>query len=180
MVLRGSNRGATKKGGSKLPSFHTSVKSANHPSVAGSFCAGLVAMGGYSTKVKCADPRKLRGSIDIDSALQGDPAFAQLNRWDYGFGYQSAANQPEIAVWVEVHSAHTSEVSVVIRKKNWLKNYLIAECADLWKMTSLNQRSLGQFYWIASKGVQISKNSPQARLLASSGISWPQSILVLD
>ncbi len=166
----------------KVPSvsFQLSVSKAAHPRVAEAYQPGLAAMGGYSAKIVCKDPRKLRGSLDIDSALANDPAFAQQNRWDYGFGYQQSSGSPEIAVWVEVHSAHTSEVSVVIRKKNWLRDYLLNSCADLWALTSGQGRPLEQFYWVASNGVKISKNSPQARALATAGVVWPQNILRLD
>lgn len=163
----------------RAKSFKESVESASHQRVAAAYREGITALGTYSTKVRCSDPRRLKGSIDMDSALQNDAAFAQLNRWDYGIGYQPSADESELAVWVEVHSAHTSEVSVVIKKKNWLRDYLISECDDLWKLTCGQDRKVSQFFWVASNGVQISKTSPQARALASAGIPWPQNMLVL-
>lgn len=160
-------------------SFQQCVANAAHQNVSGAFRPGLRAMGTYSQKVLCSDTSKLRGSIDLDSALATDPAFAQSNRWDYGFGFGSN-NQSEIAVWVEVHSAYTSEVSCVIKKKNWLRDYLISNCPDLWRITNVNGRVTAQFHWVASNGVKISKNSPQARALATAGIPWPQNVLKLD
>ena len=51
------------------------------------------------------------------------PEFANQTRWDYGLGYQPA-NGREQAVWVEVHSATTKEVSAVLRKLGWLRDWL--------------------------------------------------------
>ena len=60
--------------------------------------------------VTCEDSRRLTGSIDLDSALTQGPGYANAPRWDYGLGYKPV-NEPEQAVWVEVHSATTKKVS---------------------------------------------------------------------
>lgn len=170
----------TPKAEKTRPTFLESVGKANHAAVAGAGQPGLKALGGHAAKVQCSTPRRITGSIDIDTALASDPAFAQSNRWDYGFGFMAQDNDStEIAVWVEVHSADTGEVSTMIKKKKWLRDYLISQCEDLWKLTAIKDRAVEEFHWVASKGVHINRNSSQARALSQAGISWPQSVLKL-
>lgn len=127
-------------------------------------------------KVDCADRQRLTGSINLDEALAREPGYANQPRWDYGLGYRPESG-PECAVWVEVHSATTSEVSKVLRKLEWLRDWLNAEAEQLQKLTAA--ASGARFVWVASKGIQISGNSPQARLLSSSALSKPRKRLLL-
>lgn len=178
MTRRNKSKG--KVASSVARTFLEGVEACSHPRVSASGKGGLTALGNHSNKIECADSRKLTGSIDIDSALATDPAYAQANRWDYGFGFKESVNaQSEIAVWVEVHTASTSEVSTMIKKRDWLRQYLVDHCETLWNMTVSGSRTVRQFHWIASKDVHILKGSPQARRLAQSGIEWPQKKLKL-
>ena len=118
--------------------------------------------------VSCEDPQRLTGSIDLDSALTQEPDYANARRWDYGLGYRPV-NGPEQAVWVEVHSATTKEVSSVLRKLEWLRDWLNGNAEALRRMTDAAGEDV-RFVWIASSGVHIPWNSPKARQLKLSRI----------
>jgi hypothetical protein len=119
---------------------------------------GLQALGSSSSKVKPNDTRKCEGSVNIDNAVERK--FPSSNRWDYAVGYNSKT------YFIEVHPADTSEVKTVLEKLTWLKTFLIENTPELNKEPK-------SFHWIASGGVHILPNSPQARKLALSGISQP-------
>jgi len=119
---------------------------------------GLQALGSNSSKVKPGDTRKCEGSVDIDDAIERK--FPSSNRWDYVFGYNGKT------YFIEVHPADTSEVKTVLEKLTWLKSFMIENVPELNKESK-------SFHWIASGGVHILPNSPQARKLALSGISQP-------
>ena len=123
----------------------------------------------HRAQVTCTHSRRLTGSIFLDSALAQEPGYAQKPRWDYGLGY-TPENERECAVWVEVHSATTREVSTVLNKLQWLRDWLNSEAEQLRKMTFFTRDDF-RFVWIASSGVNIPKNSRQARQLSQSGIS---------
>lgn len=129
-------------------------------------------------KVSCADSRRLTGSIFLDSALAQEPGYTNKPRWDYGLGYKPE-NGRECAVWVEVHSATTSEVSAVLKKLRWLRDWLNTEAEQLMRMTNFSKGDV-RFVWIASSSIKIPKNSRQARQLSQSGISSVQKHLQLS
>lgn len=144
-----------------------------------SFRPGKQALRPYADKIACADDMRITGSVDIDAALRTDPTHAQAPRWDYGLGYQPPDVNNEFAIWVEVHSAESSEVQPILKKLMWLKNYLKSECPALWKMTYTGKQKPKAFVWISSKGVHITRNSSYARLLAQHGLDWPTKFLKL-
>lgn len=113
----------------------------------------------------------LAGSINLDDAVR--EIYPNAARWDYGIGL-IVNQQDDRVVWVEVHPASSGSVNEVIGKLKWLKNWLNI-CAPRIK-------GLGkvQFRWIASGGIHILKGSPQARVLAKSGIRFPTKYLDLD
>ena len=127
--------------------------------------------------VTCEDPQRLTGSIDLDSALAQQPGYAHAPRWDYGLGYRPE-NGPEQAVWVEVHSATTKEVSAVLRKLRWLRDWLNGNAEGLKRMTYAGGEDV-RFVWIASSGVKILKNSSKARRLSQNGIGQVRKHLSL-
>ncbi|MGL5194454.1 MAG: hypothetical protein ACRC8Y_12785, partial [Chroococcales cyanobacterium] len=71
--------------------------------------------------------------------------------------------------FVEVHSAKTDEVKTVIKKLEWLKEFLIQEAPEL------NQKPK-QFHWIASSGNHILPNSSQSRQLTKSGLKLSKEL----
>jgi hypothetical protein len=71
---------------------------------------------GESQLIAVNNTRLLEGSVDIDACtLKNHPNEA---RWDYAIGYESKA------YFVEIHPADTSNVNEVIKKAEWLKQWL--------------------------------------------------------
>jgi hypothetical protein len=138
------------------------------PDVATCFRSGLTALGNYSSKVTVSDTTQLQGSIDIDTCTTAK--YPNDNRWDYAFAYKKEV------FFVEFHSANTSEVSTVIKKLQWLKDWLQQQSPEINKLKAKNCPA---FYWIQSKGFSIPKTSRQYRLVGSNGIK-PIPKLALD
>ena len=111
------------------------------------------------SKINCPNTRNINGSIDIDGCVAS--IYPHNNRWDYAIGYN------EKCYFVEVHPASTSEVATMINKLIWLKSWLDSQSSPL-----LSNHA--GFHWIASGKISISKNSPQARKLSTSGIFGPK------
>lgn len=168
-----------KKPGSRKPpvTFAAAVRAAPKP-VADALCAGKQALAkDHRAKVACDDEARWTGSIELDEALKKAPGHASANRWDYGLGYKHPLGQ-ESALWVEIHSAYTSEVSTVIKKLQWLKTYLQASCPDLWRLTQATPQAQ-RFVWVASGKFAILNNSPQLRALRAAGLERPVPKLTL-
>jgi hypothetical protein len=136
------------------------------PDVAGGYQSGLSALGQYSRKVSCKNPRLLEGSIDIDTCTE--KKYPTDNRWDYALSYSQKI------YFVEVHPANTSEIDAVLKKLQWLKSWLELHAPKI------NQLSKAQpaFYWIQSGGFAILKNSPQFRRIIQNNLK-PTSQLLL-
>jgi hypothetical protein len=83
--------------------------------------------------------------------------YPEESRWDYAIGYDGKI------YFIEIHSAETSQVTPVLKKYTWLKDFLAA------KANGLNKEDK-RFYWIASGRNHILKGSVQERKLAQSGI----------
>jgi hypothetical protein len=128
---------------------------------------GMRALGSNSSKVKPENNRSLNGSVNLDGCVSGE--YPASPRWDYIIGYKDAA------YFVEVHPASTSNVNEMIAKLNWLKSWLKREGTEINTIKATNM----PFRWVASKGVGIVKDSPQALRLAKSGLPFPQKITVL-
>jgi hypothetical protein len=83
------------------------------------WCVGLQALRTEDKPhIEAEDPRKLTGSVDVDTAYQ--KVAPQSNRWDFGIADQHTNRKHEIVYWVELHTASDSEVKVVIKKAQWL------------------------------------------------------------
>jgi hypothetical protein len=134
---------------------------------------GLPALGADSQHVQCSETQRLAGSVNLDEALK--TRYPAEPRWDYALGWHRGSG--EVAIWVEVHPAYTSEVEVVIRKLQWLRNWLATSAPVL---DSLTKHEENPFFWLATGSVSITKNSPQARRLAKSGLRYPVRVLRLE
>lgn len=121
---------------------------------------GLQALGANREKVQVKDTRQCQGSVDLDNHLKNQ--YPNDNRWDYVFGYS------DLAYFIEVHPAHTSEVRTVIQKLQWLKQWLKIKAPDVHGLEK-------KYSWIATNGMHILKDSREARLLAENGLSLPRN-----
>jgi hypothetical protein len=125
------------------------------PLLKNAYKEGLQALGSYSVKVKPNDTKKCEGSVDIDAAVKS--VYPEESRWDYAIGYDGKT------YFIEIHSAETSQITPVLKKHTWLKDFLAAKAPELNKEDK-------RFYWIASGRNHILKGSVQERKLAQSGI----------
>jgi hypothetical protein len=136
--------------------------------------SGLTALGVYSKKVTCQDSRRLTGSIALDEAYK--VLCPTSHRWDYGVGYITP-EQKEVAIWVEIHPAETSEIMVLIQKLKWLKSLLSApENSGLKELTRAADKP---FHWIASHGVDLRPTTKQEKMLRMEGLDSPKGYLQL-
>lgn len=155
--------------------FADAVKAAPQP-VAAALQKGKRALSkAHRAQVKCKDEARWTGSIELDEALKKEREHATASRWDYGLGYQDPDGL-ESALWLEVHSAETGEVSTVIKKLRWLKDYLPVNCPDLWSLTVKTPERL-RFVWVASGRYAIPPNAPQLRALRAVGLDPPMQRL---
>jgi hypothetical protein len=127
---------------------------------------GLQALGNNGSRVQCTDTRSLIGSVVLDDVLKAK--YPNDPRWDYGVGLRKSKR--EAAVWIEVHPASTSEVTTVLKKLHWLKNWLKNQAPTLDKLTAAQS-----YYWAATNGVHIRQGSPQARQLQLAGLALPRN-----
>lgn len=125
----------------------------------------------HRKQVDSGSPRRLTGSIALDAALARQPPYSHQPRWDYGIGYEPPQGS-ECAIWIEVHPAATSNVKEVVDKLNWLRSWLRNEASDLGLMTGAAP-NVPSYVWIATSGVHIPRNSPQARKLNEYGLRMP-------
>ena|SRR5260221_14481211 len=135
--------------------FEEAVKTT--PDVAACFKKGLIALGQHSSKVEVSKTRKLQGSINIDDCTSAK--YPNENRWDYAFAYNQQV------FFIEVHSANSREVRTVLKKLQWLKDWLHHKAPEVNKLKAKNP-----FYWIQSKGFAIPKTSPQYRAAEGAGL----------
>lgn len=128
--------------------------------VKGHFKEGIQAVEGrYRNKFVVPDPRKLTGSLDIDSATK--EKYIDENRWDYAIEYDSET------FFVEIHSASTSDVDDVIQKLNWLKKWLNEQAP---KINALQPKNKKAFYWLFTNRFAILPTSKQYKKLSLQGI----------
>ena len=109
-------------------------------------------------KVNVTDPRKLQGSLDIDTQVQ--KKYPQEPRWDYALSYDDKL------YFFEVHPASTSEVDAVIKKLGWLKDWLKNKAPEINKL----QKGVHPYVWVQSGRYDILDSGKSGKKLAASGI----------
>ena len=114
------------------------------------------------------DTRRLRGSVDIDKALQKQQPHA--HRWDFAIGHKHNNRNQECIYWVEIHTASDSQVNVVLNKLLWLKDWL----AGNGQMLNKFER---EFIWLSSGATSFTLNSPQQKQFAVLGLQHKGRIL---
>lgn len=95
-------------------------------------------------------------SLNLDTALRA--SHPNAHRWDYLLGHAPTRN----VIAVEEHSAHTSEVPVIVDKKRAARDQLQGHLRD--------GRSIARWYWVASGAVQILDLEKARRRLDQHGI----------
>src|SRR5690606_306924 len=128
------------------------------PDIKHCFQQELKGLGDNSGKIILSDKKKCGGSVNIDECVT--KKYPQSNRWDYCFCYK------EVVYFVEVHPANTHEVSVVLKKLQWLKDWLNTQAPELNKIKSKK----APYYWIQSGKFNIPKTSRQYRVVSQVGI----------
>jgi hypothetical protein len=116
-------------------------------------------------RISCRDSHTVTGSVDLDRALTR--LFPDDPRCDYGVG-KTARAQPETVVWIEIHPASSHHIDEVLRKFDWLKNWLRTHAPQLDEMPQ-------EFVWIASGQVALRAGSKQLLNVASRGIRFAGS-----
>ena len=129
---------------------------------------GLRGLGTHSNKVKLHDTTKCTGSVDLDTGTTAK--YPNANRWDYFFCYKGQV------YFVEVHGAKSDEVSTVIKKLKWLKEWLNNHATEINKIKA---KTVTPYYWVQSHGFHIPRNSPQFRQAAQNGI-LPVAVVNLE
>jgi hypothetical protein len=126
------------------------------------WCAGLQALRAEDkTHIEAEDPRKLTGSVDVDTAYQ--KLMPQSNRWDFGIAFQHSNREKEVVYWVELHTASDSQVKVVIKKAQWLLDWLKGQGSPLAGFEK-------EIIWVSSGATTFTRSSPQRKLMAQAGL----------
>lgn len=111
--------------------------------------------------VEAEDTRRLCGSADIDAALlQKEP---NANRWDFGIGYKHEDRTEEVIYWTELHTASDSQVSVVIKKAQWLVNWLKNSAPKLKAFEN-------DIVWVSSGATSLTLSNPKQKQMAQVGL----------
>lgn len=111
--------------------------------------------------IKAEETRALRGSVDIDTAYQKTEPNA--NRWDFAIGYKHTNRKAEVIYWVELHTASDSQIKVVVKKAEWLLNWLRRKG----KMLNTFEREI---VWVSSGATRLSPNATQKKQMAEAGL----------
>lgn len=141
-------------------SFEAAVKAT--PSVRDAFQKGLRALRkAHRDRVDCRDPRRISGSLDLDSACASSRP--NDHRWDYAIGLVQARGRADRVFWVEVHPASSRHVDGIIAKVVWLKRWLEEEAPRLEALPR-------EFVWVASGAVTLPPGDRKRNLLAQHGV----------
>lgn len=141
-------------------SFRKAVQST--PNLNNAWRKGLGALQSPDKKrIRTSDPRRLLGSVDIDTALQA--AEPNASRWDYAIGFEPGRPHTPRIYWVEVHPATDGEIPTVLKKLDWLKGWLGNDGSAL-------DRFEREVVWVASGRTAFTQHARQCKRLAQQGI----------
>ena len=122
----------------------------------------------HRSRIRTEDPLRLRGSADVDTALQ--QVEPNANRWDFAIAYQHTNRTQEFVYWVETHTGSDDQIKVVLKKLSWLKNWLQAEGRN---MAAFER----EIVWVPSGSTSFNKGSKQVKALAAQGLIYSGSLL---
>lgn len=106
--------------------------------------------------------------MDIDTALKRLPAHAEAHRWDFAIGFQHTNRASEFVYWVETHTGSDSQISVMLDKLTWLKQWLAGDGKPLAAFEC-------DFIWAPSGATSFTKGARQVRILAGMGLHYAGS-----
>lgn len=113
------------------------------------------------------DPRRLSGSVDIDTALE--PVYPNSSRWDYCLGITLHSGSNAV-IWIEVHPANAQSVRDMVAKSSWLMSWLHGPGKPLLILSS----GKPDLRWVPTGRVAIRRGSKQHFQLAKAGIGFPE------
>jgi len=135
------------------------------------YCRGLRALRKADKQhVTAEDPRRIRGSVDIDTTVRKE--YPNDSRWDYAIGHQPSNVKGEVIYWIEVHPASNGEVKVVIAKLQWLKKWLKESASDLNELRR-------EYIWLASGKTSFTRSSPQQKRIAQQGLQFQGRVFTI-
>jgi hypothetical protein len=108
--------------------------------------------------------------VNLDHALR--LAHPNAHRWDYAIGI-CVNPREDIVFWVEVHPASSLHVNEVLRKLQWLKDWLASDAPALARLP-------GRFRWVASGKISFRHGSREEKRIAQRGLRFPSRRLNLD
>lgn len=104
------------------------------------------------------EQRKARDSLDLDSAAKRE--CPNENRWDYLVSVRDVGR----IVAIEPHFAKDSEVSVVIRKKEWAERFLQQHFRP--------GKRVDRWFWVTRGKVGFSRMERATRQLDQAGVAF--------
>lgn len=107
------------------------------------------------------DTRRISGSAYIDEALKKADPYG--NRRDFAIAYRHSNRNDEVIYWVELHTASDSQVNLVIRKAQWLLEWL----RNGGKLLAAFRRDI---VWLSSGATTFTLNAPQRKRMAEAGL----------
>lgn len=111
--------------------------------------------------IDAENTRQLRGSVDIDTANRtADPSG---NRWDFGIAYRHSNRDADVVYWVKTHTASDSQVSVVLKKADWLLQWFKGHG----KYLATFEKDI---LWVSSGRTTFTLSSPQRKQMAALGL----------
>lgn len=132
---------------------------------------GLKALGSSDrARVSASNSRSIRGSIYVEGCQR--QFSANQNTCDYGVGFKLTETGDGM-VWVEVHSADSAHVQIILDKFGSLLAFLAEHAPDLSQLPRV-------FVWLATGTVYLPPNSAGRRRINASGIVLKSGRLALD
>jgi len=141
---------------------------ANTAELSGAGCPGLSGIESADrTKIVYKDPRKINGSLNIDSAVKN--LYPNDSRWDYAISYNNQV------CYFEVHPATDKEINKMHEKFSWLKQWLKTNAPEINRLEKMSQ----PYRWIPSGKTGFLSMSSSSKKIASLGLNF-QIRLILE
>ncbi|MCG3154869.1 MAG: hypothetical protein DKINENOH_01465 [bacterium] len=121
-------------------------------------------------RIRCRNSRMLAGSLALEQALL--MALRNAPLWDYAVGIHLQDGRDEVK-WIEVHPASHSHLDEVLKKLEWLRDWLRAAAPALAELPR-------EFIWVASGKVMLPPGGQHRRRLAQAGLRFAGERLRLD